>query len=133
MLRIKMETECAMADNETRVVIVDDSADVVDALADMLTVNGYATRSAMDGLQAMSVIAEFKPHCVLLDVRMPRVSGLELARNLRDIYGDDIVLVAVTGGPKDDEQVSGTFDVVDHYLTKPIDIKAFEKILPRLD
>ena len=122
-----------MADNETRVVIVDDSADVVESLVDMLALNGYATRSAMDGHQAMSVIADFKPHCVLLDVRMPRVSGLELARNLRDIYGDDIVLVAVTGGAKDDEQVSGTFDVVDHYLTKPIDIKAFEKILPRLD
>lgn len=121
-----------MSDNETRVVVVDDSADAVESLLDLLRLNGYATRSAADGLEAMTVIAEFKPHCVLLDVRMPQISGLELARNLRAQYGDDIVLVAVTGGARDDEQVVGTFDVVDHYLTKPIDIKSFEKILPRL-
>lgn len=121
-----------MADNETRVVVVDDSEDAVEALVGLLEINGYVTRSATDGREALDLIAEFKPHCVLLDVRMPRISGLELARTLRKLYGDDIVLVAVTGGAKDDEQVAGTFDVVDHYLTKPIDIARFEKILPRL-
>lgn len=128
-----MMVEQAVSDNETRVVVVDDSADAVDALVGLLEINGYVSRSASDGREALALIAEFKPHCVLLDVRMPQISGLELARTLRKTYGDDIVLVAVTGGAKDDAQVAGTFDVVDHYLSKPIDIDRFEKILPRLD
>jgi len=41
------------------------------------------------------------------------------------------VLVAVTGGGADDGRVSKTFELVDHYLAKPIDMKKLEKILPR--
>jgi CheY-like chemotaxis protein len=122
-----------MTDNETRVMVVDDARDAVDTLVELLKLNGYVTSSASDGQQAMAAIAAFKPHCVLLDIRMPNVNGLELAKQLRQLYGDDIVLVAITGGSGDDEQVAQVFRVVDHYLTKPIDIERFEKILPRLD
>ena len=66
-------------------------------------------------------MAQFNPHCVLLDVAMPRMDGFALTKILRERFGDDIVLIAVTGKAKEDTHVSETFDRVDHDLQKPID------------
>jgi DNA-binding response OmpR family regulator len=60
------------------------------------------------------------------------MDGLELSQELRQRYGDDIVLIAVTGREKDDERVSGTFASVDHYLQKPVDPDVLKKLLPPL-
>ena len=119
-----------MSDSECRVLVVDDDFDVANALAELLSVNGYVVRTANDGLSALAMVKEFRPDCVLLDIRMPGIDGLDLTRQLRAAYRDDLVLVAVTGGSADESRVAQTFDLVDHYLAKPIDIKKLEKILP---
>ncbi len=119
-----------MDDNDVRVLVVDDLDDVTESLALMLTLNGYVARTANDGASALQVAGEFLPHCILLDVNMPGIDGLELTRRLRSTYGDDIVLVAVTGGRADEARVSKTFELVDHYLAKPIDMDKLETILP---
>jgi DNA-binding response OmpR family regulator len=120
-------------DNEVRVLVVDDLDDAAQALAMLLNISGYSARTAIDGESALAMVEEFKPHCVLLDVQMPGINGLELTRRLRARYKDDIVLVAVTGGNSDDAKVAGTFELVDHYLTKPIEIEKLEKILPPIE
>ena len=120
-------------ENEVRVLVVDDLDDAAQALAMLLNVSGYSARTASDGESALAIVEEFKPHCVLLDVQMPGINGLELTRRLRARYKDDIVLVAVTGGTADDAKVAGTFELVDHYLTKPIEIEKLEKILPPIE
>lgn len=91
--------------------------------------DGYEVRSAHDGAQALRLIEEYQPHCVLLDVLMPEMDGLELVKTLRERYQDGIVLVAVTGAPNDHPNVSSTFRLVDHYLTKPVDPKRLRKVL----
>lgn len=86
-----------MSVEEVRVVVVDDHRDTVEALALLLEMDGYAVRTASGVSDAISVIEEFDPICVLMDINMPDVAGHELSARLRARYGNDITLVAVTG------------------------------------
>ncbi len=85
-----------MDEDEVRVVVVDDLVDAASALAMALQIDGYAVRTARDGREALSVIEEHRPHCVMLDVDMPIIDGCELSQRLRKLYGSDIVLIAMS-------------------------------------
>ena len=122
-----------MSDDDVRVVVVDDFVDAAEALAQTLALSGYKVSIATDGATALSLIEAQRPHCVLLDIGMPGMDGNELTRTLRARYGDDIVLIAVTGREHDDERVSDTFARVDHYLQKPVDPDVLRKLLPPVD
>lgn len=117
-------------DDEVRVVVVDDDHDVAEVLAEILKGNGYRVRVAHDGLVALAVIEDYRPHCVVLDVNLPGLDGGELAKRLRERYGDDLILIAVTGWGESDERVSTAFGRVDHYLQKPVDAQMLSKVLP---
>lgn len=121
-----------MATDEVRVVVVDDLEDAAAMLAYSLERDGYVTRIARDGIDALAVIDDFKPHCVLFDIDMPRLDGFELCQQLRAHHGDDIVLVAVTAYASDDPRVVGAFTLADHYLRKPVSPQALRKLLPPL-
>ena len=119
-----------MSEDDVRVVVVDDFIDAAEALAETLMISGYKVWVATDGAGALALIETHQPHCVLLDIGMPGMDGNELTRTLRTRYGDDIVLIAVTGREHDDERVSDTFARVDHYLQKPVDPDQLRKLLP---
>ena len=118
--------------DRVNVLVVDDMPDVAQALAGMLELDGYATRVAVDAKQALSACAEALPHCALVDIDMPGVDGLQLAGMLRERYGQDIVLVAVTGWGEEDDRLSAAFAQVDHYLRKPVSCEQLRKLLPPL-
>lgn len=118
-----------MVNDEVHVVVVDDSPDAAEMLAMALQLDGYRVRIAGDGLQALALISESQPHCVLLDIDMPGLDGFELAKRLRAQYVDEIVLIAVTGRAVDDSRVAGAFRIVDHYLSKPLDHARLKKLL----
>ena len=117
-------------DDAVRVLVVDDDRDGADMLAELLRMNGYVVDVAYGGLEALSQVEARQPHCVLLDVGMPGMDGGELTRRLRERYGDDIVLVAITGRASDDTRVAPTFAMVDHYLQKPVEPAKLRKLLP---
>jgi CheY-like chemotaxis protein len=119
-----------MNDDDVRVLVVDDVFDAAEVLAETLALSGYKVWIATEGAAALALVEEHKPHCVLLDIGMPGMDGNELTRTLRTRYGDDIVLIAVTGREHDDERVSDTFERVDHYLQKPVDPDVLRKLLP---
>ena len=77
-----------MSDNDVRVLVVDDIEDAARSLALVLSLNGYISRTANDGASALELTEAFRPHCILLDVNMPGIDGLELTRRLRNTYGD---------------------------------------------
>ena len=122
----------AFAD-KVSVLVVDDAPDVAEAMSLALSVRGYSVRSACDGDEALDLVEQSPPHCVILDVRMPRLDGYAVARELRARYGDDIVLIGISGVTPDDPAVVATFDIVDHYLRKPVDFDELDKILPTLN
>lgn len=123
-------TDPAASADEVRVLVVDDFADAAETLAAVLELDGYVVRIAHDGDEALLVVEQFRPHCVILDINMPGLDGNGLSARLRSRYGDDIVLIAITGTGESDQRVAQTFDRVDHYLLKPLDPAALRKALP---
>ena len=117
------------ADDEVRVLVVDDYPEAAETLAAILEFDGYVVRVAYDGAQALPMVDDFQPHCVILDIDMPELDGDALSAELRRRHGDDIVLIAITGASTSDKRVGQTFARVDHYLQKPIDPETLRKAL----
>lgn len=112
-----------------RIVVVDDHAELAGTLAEVLGLDGFDVRTAADGVSALELIAQHKPICVLTDVDMPGMNGFELVQRLRDLYGSDMVLIAITGWGTKDDCVAKEFDAFDHCLRKPIDLASLRKLL----
>lgn len=110
-----------MQSDEVRVVVVDDSSDAAESLAELLRANGCTVHTAGSAPLALELIDRHRPHCVLFDIVMPGVSGDELCDSLRAHYGDDIVLIAVSGYSDSEPRVGRAFALADHYFTKPVD------------
>ncbi|HEU4457783.1 MAG TPA: response regulator [Methylibium sp.] len=113
-----------------RILVVDDNEDAAMLLAALLRAHGYEVDWSCDSAQALLQAEQAAPVCVLLDVQMPGLNGLELARTLRQRLGTGIVLIAVSGLPPSDTLAAQTFDAVDYYLQKPIDVDKLTSILP---
>jgi len=121
-----------MSTHPVRVVVVDDAQDSADTMAELLRLNGYEVWTSGNGTEALTLVDKHEPHCVLFDVVMPGIGGDELCIRLRADYGDDIVLVAMTGFSEDDPRVHTSFALADHYYSKPVDPAALAKVLPPL-
>ena len=121
-----------MSDDSVRLIVVDDMEDAAATLALTLKLDGYKVRTALDGAQALALIDSFQPHCILFDIDMPGINGLELSRRVRERYHDDIALIAITAHPPHDPRVAGAFRVADHYFRKPVDPRLLHKVLPPL-
>ena len=116
--------------SKARVIVVDDSVDTAEALACVLTLDGYSVRIAHDGAAAAALVETFAPHGVLFDINMPIMDGNELSKQLRERFGDDIVLIAITGEDSSETRVAAAFGRVDHYFRKPIDPKDLRRVFP---
>jgi CheY-like chemotaxis protein len=113
------------------VLVVDDAPDAAQSLALLLEQDGYAARFALSSEEALVAIERYKPLCVMLDIQMPGMDGLELAKYIRTKFQDDVVLIAFTGLDIAHPRVAETFDLVDHYFTKPLSPSEISKIFPR--
>ena len=112
-----------------QIYIVDDDRDSANSLAELLSRLGHRATGCYDATTLLELTRRDKPDCVLLDIAMKGMDGFELTQRLRTEYGDDIVLIAVTGAPPDSPSVQSTFELVDHYFVKPVDIRKLTNIL----
>ena len=122
------------APSRRRVLVVDDSPDVADPFAALLRVIDQEVRVAYDGDTALAEIAAFEPEIAFLDLGMPGMDGLELARRLRRRFSPGtLVLVALTGYGQA-EDIAGTRAAgFDHHLLKPIRLETVRELLSALD
>jgi hypothetical protein len=114
------------------ILVVDDCADVADALAAMLQLQGHKVHSAYDAQSALSIAASEKPECVLVDVNMPVMDGPELAQRLRQAHGANIVIIGITGDAAIDIATDPRLAVMDHCLAKPVEARQLDLILRRI-
>ncbi|MDO9358117.1 MAG: ATP-binding protein [Polaromonas sp.] len=115
-----------------KVLIVDDNIDAAETLATVLGLMGHQTRTAYEGEAVLEVAADFHPDVVLLDIGLPRMTGYEVAEQLRaDPRFGRTVLVAVTGWGSESDRRRSREAGFDEHLTKPVDLLDLEALLLR--
>lgn len=110
-----------------RVLVVDDEKSITDFIQLGLQYEGFQVQVASDGVAALRLISQFKPHVIVLDVMMPRMDGLEVARAVRD--NKDMGIIILSARDEVADRISGLEVGADDYLVKPFD---FGELLARI-
>ncbi len=106
--------------DQAKILVVDDSADIVAALADLLEAKGYAVCTAVTGREALAQIESEQPDLVLLDVMMPEMTGYEVCRKIRENPATVLLpVVMLTGMDANAERINGIEAGADDFLSKP--------------
>ncbi len=103
------------------ILVVEDEPSFVEALEIGLSREGFVVEVAMDGLEALEMFDRIQPDVVLLDVMLPKVSGIDVCRRLRLRSSVPIIMVSAKGGEID--TVVGLEVGADDYVTKPYRIR----------
>ena len=113
-----------------RVLIADDNVDAAESLQLWLEMSGHEVHTALSGPAALEVAETVKPQVALLDVGMPGMSGLEVARRIREApWGREMVLIALTGWGQDEDRRRTKEAGFDHHLTKPVAPDTIEELI----
>nr|WP_293181829.1 ATP-binding protein [Nannocystis sp.] len=122
-----------VAGSSRRVLIVDDNVDAAQMLADAMGALGHDTRIAFDGPSALKVAHEFTPDLGLIDLGLPVMDGLELARRLKAMEPlSALRLVAVTGYGQPSDRHRSREAGFDAHLVKPVDIRGLAALMDEL-
>lgn len=113
----------------TRVLVVDDNRDAADSLVTLLRCLGYEARSAYSGEAALLLADDFHPGVVLLDLRLPGLSGYEVARRLRLGSHSASLIVAISGLDCDDTSARVKEAGFNCQFVKPVDPARIEALL----
>ncbi len=103
-----------------RVLIVDDEAYNRGWLNSLLTSIGFSVREAADGAAAIRIWEQWRPHLILMDIRMPVMDGFEATRRIRAAgAGEDTVIIALSASAMDDDRHRVMQCGVNDFLSKP--------------
>jgi len=111
-----------------KILVVDDERAVRESLRRALELEGYEIELADDGLAALAALEGDEPDAMILDVLMPGLDGLEVARRVRR-EGSRLPILMLTARVEVDDRVAGLDAGADDYLTKPF---ALEELLARV-
>lgn len=104
-----------------RVLCVDDNRDLANTIGMLLDYGGFDTRTCYDGECAIEEAIHFNPHVCLIDLLMPGLSGLEVARQIRRLFGDHTpFLIAVTAMGEEEHRQQATEAGFHLHLIKPV-------------
>jgi len=107
---------------KAKILIVDDDPDIVMMLEDRLQASDYGTIVARDGLQALEMVEQEAPHLMLLDLDMPKLTGLEVLKRLPKVRpAEDIPVIVMTAHGSIEAAVEAMKDGAYDFLTKPLD------------
>jgi two-component system, OmpR family, response regulator MprA len=108
-----------MSARDPRVLVVEDDDDIAQVLQRSLRMEGYEVRLAPDGEAALTEAARFHPDLVVLDLGLPKLDGIEVARRLRE--HDDVPILMLTARDALEARVEGLDSGADDYLVKPFE------------
>ncbi|MDR6409240.1 response regulator [Paraburkholderia sp. 22099] len=119
----------AMASHR-RVLVVDDYREAADALQMLLNADGFECRALEDPLAVCEMACEWQPFAVVLDIKMPDLDGLELARRLRaDPLTAHMLLIACTAFASRDDRARARAAGFDAHCAKPLTPERLLRVL----
>jgi DNA-binding NarL/FixJ family response regulator len=116
------ESTSGTVEKRGRILVVDGDDGFRVLVSSLLNRVGYQTYEAATGEEALAAVHPERPALVLLDVRLPGLTGYEVCRELRDEFGDELPIVFVSGERTElNDRVGGLLIGADDYLVKPLD------------
>jgi two-component system response regulator PilR (NtrC family) len=101
-----------------RILVVDDEESLRDLLQDYFTMAGYEVVQASDGAEALKKFAPGKFDCIISDLAMPNIDGLELLKKIR-LLDSEVVFLMITGYPEIGNAIEAMKEGAYDYVTKP--------------
>lgn len=100
-----------------RILVVDDDREIANAIEIYLKSEGYEVLKAYNGLEALTILNEGKIHCILMDVMMPKMDGIQAIMHIRET--SNIPIIILSAKSEDMDKVLGLNIGADDYITKP--------------
>lgn len=106
-------------------MVVDDEPEIHTVLGKLLSKEGYAIKSAYGGEEAYKAVEAERPDLIILDIMMPRVSGIEVCNKLKsDPATKDILILIVSARDAQDDRIEGLTHGADDYVSKPFHLRS---------
>ncbi len=110
-----------------KILLVDDEPTILQFLELGLQNEGFEVQIAPDGMTAITLIKQFQPHVVILDVMMPGMDGFEVCKMIKKI--NNVAVIMLTARDEVDDRVKGLNLGADDYMVKPF---SFDELLARI-
>lgn len=111
-----------------KILVVDDEVKMCFTLTKLFELSHYSVSVAHNGLEALEKVDSFQPHCILLDIRMPQMNGVEVLKKVKQNYPE--IMVIMTTAVATEESRQECLDIgAAEYLIKPIDFKELLEII----
>lgn len=106
-----------------KILVIDDEEPMRLIFKAYLTKAGHAIETAADGMEGLEKVASFSPDLILLDINMPRMSGFEVAKKLRDNPCGKTIHIFVISSLKQENNIDRGYELgIEEYITKPFNI-----------
>ncbi len=107
--------------NQTKILVVDDDPNICELLRLHIEKEGYAVKTACDGVEGIAAFKNYDPDLVLLDIMMPRKDGWQVCREIRESSAKPIIMITAKNETFD--KVLGLELGADDFIVKPFDMK----------
>ena len=107
-----------------KILIVDDDETILLVFRTYLSKAGHTVETAVDGEEALEKVSSFKPELVLLDINMPKLSGFEVAKKLKENPETRNIPIFIMTSLKQEMNIKKAYEFgIDEYITKPTNIE----------
>jgi phosphate regulon transcriptional regulator PhoB len=108
----------------TKILVIDDEKDIVELIAYNLEKEGFSVLKAYDGEEALRLVKEQRPDLLILDLMLPRISGLDVCKSIRNNPATaNTPIIMLTAKADEIDKIVGLEMGADDYITKPFGIK----------
>ncbi len=111
-----------------KILVVDDEVKMCFTLTKLFELSNYSVAVAHNGLEALDKVDSFQPHCILLDIRMPQMNGVEVLKKVK-LEHPEIVVIMTTAVVTEESREECLKIGAAEYLVKPIDFKKLLEVI----
>lgn len=115
-----------------RVLVIDDNAEAVLAIQQMLQLRGHTCAVAHDGLEGLAAAQLVRPDVAFVDIGLPQLDGFGVARELRRLYGNGMLIIAMSGYSAPEIKARAEQEGFDELWVKPVPLSAFLERLAKV-